>query len=115
MKKILATVIIVLSLLTPVAVLAQPVGGGGDLTFKPHNALPVTFSHDKHVKRSKLKCSSCHYQLFQMAQGAYRMEMKKIAKGELCGRCHNGQASFEAWKPQNCSRCHHSFSSGERQ
>lgn len=80
--------------------------GGGDLTFTLPNALPVIFSHKKHVKGQELKCSGCHYQLFQMAQGSYKMEMGKITKGEFCGRCHNGRVSFDVQDPQNCSRCH---------
>ena len=89
----------------PLVAFAQPVGGG-DLTFAPQNAPPVVFSHYKHLKGRGLKCSGCHYQLFQMAQGSYKMDMEKITKGEFCGRCHNGQVSFNVQDPKNCSYCH---------
>lgn len=87
------------------AATAQP-AGGGDLTFTPPNATPVIFSHNKHLNEQGLKCSGCHYQLFQMAKGSFRMDMGKITKSEFCGRCHNGRLSFDAQDPQNCSRCH---------
>jgi len=84
---------------------AQEVGGG-DLTFTPKNALPVIFSHEKHVNRKDLKCPDCHYQYFEMAKGSSEMGMAKITKGEFCGRCHNGRLSFGVKDRKNCSRCH---------
>jgi c(7)-type cytochrome triheme protein len=101
----LVAVMIIGSLSIPSIALAEPAGGGG-LTFKPPNAPPVIFTHDDHSKEQGLKCSACHYQLFQMAHGSYKMDMGKITKGEFCGRCHNGQVSFDAEDPQRCARCH---------
>jgi len=49
--------------------------GGGDLWFAPKGALPVLFSHEIHVVEKDLKCTDCHYQIFQMAQGSYKMQM----------------------------------------
>ncbi len=89
----------------PFDALAQEVGGG-NLTFTSKNALPVVFSHEKHVNGKGLKCTDCHYQFFQMAQGSSKMDMEKITKGEFCGRCHNGRISFDVKDPKNCSRCH---------
>lgn len=105
MKKMFVTAVIIGSLSIPLVAPAQP-AGGGDLTFALPDALPVIFSHNKHLKERGLKCSGCHYQLFQMAQGSYKMDMGKITKGEFCGRCHNGRLSFDAHDPQKCSRCH---------
>jgi c(7)-type cytochrome triheme protein len=99
------TAMIIGCLWIPRTALAQP-AGGGDLTFMPQNASPVVFSHNKHLKGRELKCSGCHYQIFQMAQGAYKMDMGKITKGEFCGRCHNGQVTFNVQDPKNCSYCH---------
>ena len=62
--------------------------GGGDLTFRPKGAAPVVFSHEFHVKSRGLKCTGCHYQVFQMTQGSYKMDMDKITKGAFCGKCH---------------------------
>ena len=105
MKKMFVTVIISGSLLIHPVAFAQP-DGGGDLTFTPQNAPPVVFSHNKHMKERGLKCSGCHYQLFQMAQGSYKMDMESITKEEFCGRCHNGQVSFDVQDPKKCSCCH---------
>ncbi|MBA4422686.1 MAG: hypothetical protein C0390_06220 [Syntrophus sp. (in: bacteria)] len=105
MKKMFVMAMISGCLSIPLVALAQP-AGGGDLTFTPQNAPPVVFSHNKHLKEQGLKCSGCHYQFFQMAQGSYKMDMGKITKGEFCGRCHSGRVSFDVQDPQNCSRCH---------
>ncbi len=105
MKKILVLSLFMTVLLVPFSLFAQRVGGG-DLTFKPKNAAPVVFSHDMHVKGKGLKCVGCHFQIFQMAQGSYKMDMAKINKGDFCGKCHNGQKSFDVKDPKNCQRCH---------
>jgi len=89
----------------PLFAFAQMVGGG-DLTFSPRNAAPVIFSHEKHVNKNVLKCNACHYQLFQMAQGSYKMTMSKMNKGAFCGKCHNGRNVFDVKDPKNCARCH---------
>lgn len=106
MKSLFIAVMITGCLLNPLGALAKQVGGG-DLTFTPKNASPVVFSHEKHVNGKELTCASCHYQVFQMARGSYTMDMKKISKGEFCGKCHNGQRSFDVNDPGECSRCHH--------
>ncbi len=105
MKRLLAAAAAMACLLIPLGTLAQKVGGG-DLTFAPKNALPVVFSHEKHVNGHGLKCSGCHYQIFQMAQGSYKMNMDMITKGNFCGKCHNGQKAFDVTDTKNCSRCH---------
>lgn len=104
MKKALV-VCIVLGLMAPLAALAQKVGGG-DLTFSPKGTSPVVFSHEKHVRDKGLKCTGCHYQVFQMSQGSYKMDMSKITKGDFCGKCHNGQKSFDVKDTKNCAKCH---------
>ncbi|MDZ4165862.1 MAG: c(7)-type cytochrome triheme domain-containing protein [Smithellaceae bacterium] len=105
MKKLFVTAMIIGFLSIPFVAPAQP-AGGGDLTFTLPDALPVVFRHNKHLKERGLRCSSCHYQFFQMAKGSYKMDMGKITKGKFCGRCHNGRGSFDVQDPQNCSRCH---------
>lgn len=105
MKYALVIAALAAALLMPPAVLAEKVGGG-DIRFTPKNASPVVFSHEKHVKDKGLKCTGCHYQIFQMAQGSYKMDMSKLTKGEFCGKCHNGQKSFDVKDDKNCSRCH---------
>jgi c(7)-type cytochrome triheme protein len=92
-------------LLLPASAFAQKVGGG-DIIFSPKNAGPVQFSHQKHVKEKGIKCTGCHYQIFQMSQGSYKMDMNKLTKGEFCGTCHNGQRSFDVKSPENCGKCH---------
>lgn len=104
MKKLYVIALFAVWLSIPIAARAQV--GGGDLTFKPRNALPVMFSHQQHVSGKGLKCTDCHYQFFQMAQGSYKMEMDKMTKAVFCGRCHDGQKTFDVKDPQKCSRCH---------
>lgn len=80
--------------------------GGGDLTFKSENAKPVFFSHEKHVQAKNLKCSACHYHVFQMVKDSYKMDMNKINKGQFCGICHNGERSFDVKDKARCTTCH---------
>jgi c(7)-type cytochrome triheme protein len=80
--------------------------GGGDMSFKPKNAKPVLFSHEKHVDEKKKKCSACHYHAFQMAKGSYKMDMSKMTKGQFCGVCHNGERSFDVKDKASCDKCH---------
>ena len=89
----------------PVIAFGQDVGGG-DLTFSPKSANKVIFSHQFHVVEKGLKCSGCHYQVFQMTKGSYKMDMSKITKGDFCGKCHNGQKSFDVKDKANCVKCH---------
>ncbi len=86
---------------------AYAVVGGGDLTFKPENANPVTFSHDQHVSAKGLKCSACHNNtMFHMAKGSDQMNMNKFSKGQFCGHCHNGTRAFDVKDKAGCGRCH---------
>lgn len=106
MKKIfLLGFVIVFAAATPLTAATQTIGGG-DLTFKPKGASPVVFSHDLHVKSKGLKCTGCHYQVFQMTKGSYKMDMNKLTKGDFCGNCHNGQKSFDVSRSKNCVKCH---------
>jgi c(7)-type cytochrome triheme protein len=105
MKRLVVIVLLVVCLVLPYAAAAQKVGGG-DIKFTPKNASPVMFSHEAHVKDKGIKCTGCHYQIFQMAQGSYKMDMSKLTKGDFCGKCHNGQKSFDVKSTENCARCH---------
>jgi c(7)-type cytochrome triheme protein len=93
------------ALVLSTSALAQNIGGG-DITFTPKNARPVVFSHEMHVKNKGLKCTGCHYQIFHMAKGSYKMDMAKLTKGDFCGKCHNGQKSFDVKSLNNCMKCH---------
>lgn len=104
MRKIFA-ICSLLCMMLPFNAVAQKVGGG-DLTFTPKDAKPVVFSHDVHVNVKGLKCTGCHYQVFQMTKGSYKMDMKRLTKGDFCGKCHNGQKSFDVKDPKNCGKCH---------
>ena len=105
MKKLIMVSIVMACLSVPMSVPAHMVGGG-DLKFVPKNALPVVFSHDKHVDDEGRKCVDCHYQIFQMAQGSHEMKMKELNKGAFCGKCHDGRKAFDVKDQKNCSRCH---------
>ena len=105
MKVIIIAIVGLYCLTVPFTALAQKIGGG-DLTFTTKNADPVVFSHQKHVNEKGLKCTGCHYQIFQMAKGSYKMEMSKVNKGDFCGKCHNGQKGFDVKGADNCGKCH---------
>jgi len=96
---------VLICLAVPCYVLAQNVGGGS-LTFKPKGATPVEFSHELHVNSKGLKCTGCHYHVFQMTKGSYKMDMSKLTKGDFCGKCHNGVKSFDVKDTKNCAKCH---------
>ncbi len=98
--------VMVLSFVFPFGAVYADRVGGGDLTFNPKGAKPVIFSHEKHVAGKGLKCTGCHYHVFQMTQGSYKMEMNKITKGDFCGKCHNGGKSFDVKDSKNCDKCH---------
>jgi len=34
------------------------------------------------------------------------MEMSKITKGDFCGKCHNGERSFDVKEASSCVKCH---------
>jgi len=105
MKQVVIVCVLAIGLIVPLGAVAEKVGGG-DITFTPKNASKVVFSHEKHVSEKGLKCTGCHYQIFQMAQGSYKMDMARINKGDFCGKCHNGQKSFDVKDEKNCTRCH---------
>jgi c(7)-type cytochrome triheme protein len=106
--KPLFTAMILICLSLPMDLSAHRVGGG-DIVFRP--AAPgvkqVLFSHEMHVTRKSIKCSRCHYEIFEMAKGSYGMTMEKITKGEFCGMCHNGRNAFDVHDKMHCDRCHH--------
>jgi len=105
MKRLLLSIMVMVCLVLPVSVPAQQIGGG-DLTFTSRNALPVVFSHKKHVMDKGIECVDCHYQIFQMAQGSYAMKMSELTKGGFCGKCHDGRKAFDVKDRKNCIRCH---------
>lgn len=79
--------------------------GGGDVTFTIRGGKNVVYSHDLHVKKSRLGCSDCHFRLFNTSRGSrVRMTMAEMANGRSCGACHNGDLAFSV--KENCSKCH---------
>lgn len=106
--KPLITAMLLICLSLPVDLFAQRVGGG-DIVFRPEvpGVKQVLFSHAKHVTGKGIKCSRCHYEIFEMARGSYGMNMEKITKGEFCGTCHNGRDAFGVHDKRHCDRCHH--------
>jgi c(7)-type cytochrome triheme protein len=105
MKRLVLSSCVIL-LVVAVCISAFGVTGGGDLTFRPSGVNPVVFSHDVHVKSKGLRCSGCHYAMFMMTNGSYKMDLKKITKNDFCKKCHNGQKSFDVGNADNCVKCH---------
>jgi c(7)-type cytochrome triheme protein len=88
--------------------LAVPAGQAeyGDVIFnkraEAEGVRPVVFPHWFH--RIRFRCKVCHHELgFEMRAGANDVTMVKIADGEFCGMCHNGEI---AWSAENCELCH---------
>lgn len=77
--------------------------GGGDITFAVTGASDVVYSHEFHVSKN-LKCTDCHYQIFNMREEVRKWTMADMAKGKSCGACHNGSKAFDV--KGNCARCH---------
>jgi len=105
MKKTYVMAMIIACLSAPMGVRAREVGGG-DITYTPKNALPVVFSHDKHVTFIGLRCNSCHYRIFPMARDSHKKDMDSMKKGEGWGQCHDGRNAFDMRVKINCTRCH---------
>jgi len=78
--------------------------GGGDITFSVTGASDVAYSHEFHVTKAGLKCSDCHYQIFNMREEVRKWTMADMVKGKSCGACHNGQKAFTV--RENCKKCH---------
>lgn len=100
MKKELSFVLA--SILFLVAAASAKVGGG-DILFTPPGAANVLYSHELHVAKG-LKCSDCHYRLFNTNEARKSVTMADMGKGYSCGACHNGVRAFEV--KANCSKCH---------
>ncbi len=100
-----ALMILVLLLTATLIVMGQ--SAPGDIVFSRKDGgggtPPAVFPHWFH--RIRFKCYVCHDAIFQMKQGANKVTMDAIMKGEYCGRCHNGDI---AWSVafETCNRCH---------
>ncbi|MEW6334807.1 MAG: c(7)-type cytochrome triheme domain-containing protein [Thermodesulfobacteriota bacterium] len=106
MKKLLALCVIAVYVSMSPAAAARKTVGGGDLRFTPKDVRQVVFSHESHMKMRGIKCASCHYRVFQMAHGSWKMKMEKMTKGDFCGKCHDGRIAFPVNDREFCSRCH---------
>lgn len=95
-------VILAAGLLAAPAVLAKV--GGGDITFSVTGANDVVYSHDLHVIKAGLKCTGCHYGIFNTNEARKDVTMAEMQKGRSCGACHNGQKAFTV--KANCDKCH---------
>ncbi|MBI5885332.1 MAG: hypothetical protein HZB85_01970 [Deltaproteobacteria bacterium] len=63
---------------------------------------PVIFPHWRHG--FYYDCKACHDGVFKMRRTAGTITHEAIARGEFCGRCHNGELSFASDK--DCAKCH---------
>ena len=61
---------------------------------------PVPFSHKAHSAR--VKCSSCHNEIFKDELGGQAVTHRAMAEGKFCGYCH-GKVAF---KQAECKKCH---------
>lgn len=72
-----------------------------DITYKPSDAAPVTFSHDFHG--SAFACKECHTKIWPMKRGA-PMKMDPMYEGKSCGTCHSEKGG--AFVATDCDKCH---------
>lgn len=87
--------------------IAQSKTGGGDITFEAKGSQgPVTYSHDIHVTKAKLKCADCHTKIFKMKKEDLKMAEADHGKNKACGVCHNGTKAFSQNDKANCVKCH---------
>jgi c(7)-type cytochrome triheme protein len=68
----------------------------------------VTFNHASHVDEAAPSCTSCHPKVFSILKAGAPADGKAIThaameKGQACGTCHNGKASFGF---DDCTLCH---------
>lgn len=65
------------------------------------------FSHQSHTTMG-LSCDDCHFDIFEMEQGAAVAEgdftMAAFAEGKYCGVCHDGGMAFST--TTQCGSCH---------
>jgi c(7)-type cytochrome triheme protein len=77
-----------------------------DFQFDGKGSGKVSFSHEKHAGKNP-KCTDCHTKLFKMTKGQRSApKMADMEKGQSCGACHNGQASFSVKAQSDCAKCH---------
>jgi c(7)-type cytochrome triheme protein len=72
-----------------------------DITYKPADAAPVSFSHDFHG--SAFACKECHTKIWPMKRGA-AMKMDPMYEGKSCGTCHSEKGG--AFIATDCDKCH---------
>jgi len=82
----------------------------GDFVFPVGEESPgeVTFSHASHQDYASDGCKTCHREDFSLRRSgaalAGAVTMQRMEKGELCGRCHNGEMAFDV--KEACDSCH---------
>lgn len=91
-----------LTLLTSAMVFAQV--GGGNIEFQT-KAGKVIFSHENHINAGTT-CTDCHPKPFLTKEKRKKVTMAQMAKGESCGKCHNGKAAFSIKTKADCNTCH---------
>lgn len=68
----------------------------------------VVFNHSTHVDEATPDCTTCHPKPFRIlkADKAARTPIvhERMAKGEQCGKCHDGKKAFAL--EDDCTRCH---------
>lgn len=80
--------------------------GPADFDFPGGGEGKVTFSHEKHSAKHA-KCTDCHTKIFKMTKGQRSApKMSEMEKGQSCGACHNGKASFSVKEKADCAKCH---------
>ncbi|MBK6849508.1 MAG: Ni/Fe-hydrogenase cytochrome b subunit [Proteobacteria bacterium] len=74
-----------------------------------HSPGVVTFDHASHLDAAKPQCAECHREQFSLLRPGRplhgQLVMERIRRGQLCGRCHDGQRAFGVVAGE-CDVCH---------
>ena len=74
-------------------------------------AFTMNFSHQEHIRKGNMNCSTCHTEFSGKARGrqvsspAASMHFAS-GRGQSCAACHNNKRAFGAGDFANCKRCH---------
>jgi len=84
---------------------APAVGPDKTLAWQGGGSGRVVFEGKEHAEKG-YGCKDCHPGIFSMKQGAAKITMAAMNRGELCGACHNGRVAFATSDMSKCHECH---------
>ncbi len=74
----------------------------GEQVMQTEHVGGVSFSHDIH--NQMFGCGECHPDTFKAKANSNQVGMQRMAAGESCGACHDGDTAFGV--KDDCASCH---------